>query len=100
MEETRGISDPENGSSSYGGKPPNPLSFSSSSAAAAVYRQSLDVERSLAPCNKRSLVRHPSLVRFVSFNLIVDNSGLFNAVSLLDVCILNVQFKLILKLVS
>jgi len=62
MEETRGISDPENGSSSYGGKPPNPLSFSSSSAAAAVYRQTFDGERSLAPCNKRSLVRHSSLV--------------------------------------
>ncbi|XP_023640686.1 probable protein phosphatase 2C 22 isoform X2 [Capsella rubella] len=61
MEETRGIPDPENGSSSYGGKPPNPLSFSSSSA--AVYRQSFDGERSLAPCNKRSLVRHPSLTK-------------------------------------
>ncbi|KAL1202340.1 putative protein phosphatase 2C 22 [Cardamine amara subsp. amara] len=60
MEETRGISDPENGSSSYGGKPPNPL-FSSSSA--ATYRQNFDGERLLSPCNKRSLVRHPSLTK-------------------------------------
>ncbi|CAN8284272.1 unnamed protein product [Cochlearia groenlandica] len=69
MEETKGIFDSENGSSSYGGKPPNPLSFSSSSssssavAAAAVYRQSLDGERFLAPCNNKSLVRHQSLVK-------------------------------------
>uniref|UniRef100_A0A1J3CM65 protein-serine/threonine phosphatase n=1 Tax=Noccaea caerulescens TaxID=107243 RepID=A0A1J3CM65_NOCCA len=73
MEETKGTSDPENGSSSYGGKPPNPFSFSSSSSSAAVYRQGFDGERSLAPCNKKSLVRHPSLVKTKVSDISVEN---------------------------
>ncbi|KFK32556.1 hypothetical protein AALP_AA6G258400 [Arabis alpina] len=74
MEETRGIYDPENGSSSYGGKPPNPLSFSSSSSSAtAAYKQTFDGDRSLAPCNKRSLVRHPSLVKSKVSDISVEN---------------------------
>ncbi|ESQ46679.1 hypothetical protein EUTSA_v10000194mg [Eutrema salsugineum] len=72
MEETKGICDPENGSSSYGGKPPNPLSFSSSSSA-AIYRQSFDGDRFLSPCNKRSLVRHPSLVKTKVSDISVEN---------------------------
>ncbi|CAH8391470.1 unnamed protein product [Eruca vesicaria subsp. sativa] len=76
MEETKGISDPENGSSSYGGKPPNPLSFSSSSsssssAAAALYRQTFDGDRYMAP--PKSLVRHPSLVKTKVSDLSVEN---------------------------
>lgn len=76
MEETKGISDPENGSSSYGGLPPNPLSFSSSSsssaAAAALYRQqqTFDGDRFSAP---KSLVRHPSLVKTKVSALSVEN---------------------------
>ncbi|KAF8046629.1 hypothetical protein N665_3575s0004 [Sinapis alba] len=67
MEETKGISDPENGSSSYGGKPPNPLSFSSSSSSssAALYGDSF-----VAP---KSLVRHPSLTKVSALS--VENAS-------------------------
>ncbi|KAJ0248206.1 protein phosphatase 2C 22 [Hirschfeldia incana] len=71
MEESKAISDPENGSSIYGGKPPNPLSFSSSSSsssAAALYRQTFD-----GGDRPKSLVRHPSLVKTKVSALSVEN---------------------------
>ncbi|XP_010546591.1 PREDICTED: probable protein phosphatase 2C 22 [Tarenaya hassleriana] len=63
MEGGKGVSGAENGGSSYGGKPPNPLPSSVGGAAATACKQCLDGERVVAPCNKKSLVRHPSLVK-------------------------------------
>ncbi|KAH0912675.1 hypothetical protein HID58_035996 [Brassica napus] len=82
MEDTKGISDPENGSSIYGGKPPNPLSFSSSSSssAASLYRQTFDGDRDRFLAPPRSLVRHASLVKTKVSALSVENEFVLDKV--------------------
>ncbi|CAN6979191.1 hypothetical protein IGI04_038130 [Brassica rapa subsp. trilocularis] len=87
MEDTKGISDPENESSIYGGKPPNPLSFSSSSSssAASLYRQTFDGDRDRFLAPPRSLVRHPSLVKTKVSALSVENEFVLDKVEFVPV---------------